>query len=51
MQVYLHRYGIWSDVIDQCDTFILAIDADGVMCYVLRDGTEQVRNIGGNDET
>lgn len=42
-QVYLNLFGIWSDVVAECDTFILARDADGVMCYVLRDGQEQVR--------
>lgn len=45
-QVYLNLFVIWSDVISECDTFILARDADGVMCYVLRDGLEMVREVG-----
>ncbi len=42
-QVYLTRYGIWSDIIDQCDMFILARDADGVKVFVIKDGMQMVR--------
>lgn len=41
--VYLHYHGVWSDIIAQNNTFILARDIDGVMTYVLRDGMENVR--------
>lgn len=44
-QVYLTRYGIWSDIIDQCDMFILARDADGVNVYVVKDGMQMVRAV------
>lgn len=45
MQVYLTTYGIWSDVIAMCDTFVLAKDVDGVNVYVYRDGLEMLRNV------
>ena len=43
MQVYLSFYGIWSEVLDDDERFIVARDADGVMTYVIKDGTENVR--------
>lgn len=42
-QVYLSLFGVWSDIIDQCDTFIVAKDMDGIMTYVLKDGAQKVR--------
>ena len=42
-QVYPHAHGIWSPVLDESDTFILAKDVDGVMTYVVKDGYQQVR--------
>lgn len=44
-QVYLTRYGIWSDIIDQCDTLTLARDADDVNVYVVKDGMQMVRAV------
>ena len=29
MQVYLNFYGIWSDILDEDECFIVAKDADG----------------------
>lgn len=42
-QVYLHTFGIWSNVLDECDTFLVAKDADGINDYVIKDGNEIVR--------
>jgi len=42
-QVYLSHFNIWSEVISECDTFLLAKDADGVNVYVVKDGFQQVR--------
>jgi len=42
-QVYLTHFGMWSDVLDECREFILAKDADGVLCYGIKDGAQQVR--------
>ena len=44
-QVYLTMHRVWVDIIDECETFILARDIDGVMVYVLRDGQERVRHV------
>ncbi len=43
-QVYLQKYGIWSDVLDECDAFVVAKDADGVNVYVVKDALILVRN-------
>lgn len=42
-QVYLFKFGVWVDVIDESGHFIAAKDADGVVTYVIKDGSEQVR--------
>lgn len=34
-QVYPHAHGIWSPVLDESDTFILAKDVDGVIIEVV----------------
>lgn len=47
-QVRLMIHGFWADIISECDVFILAKDLDGVMVYVVKDGTERVRN-GSSD--
>lgn len=42
-QVYLFAHGAWSDIIAECETFIVAKDIDGLMTYVVKNGMEQVR--------
>ena len=42
-QVYLFKFGVWVDVLDENEAFIAAKDADGVVTYVIKDGSEQVR--------
>ncbi len=42
-QVHLIAHGVWSDIISECDMFILAKDVDGVMTYVIKDGMQRVR--------
>ena len=42
-QVFLTMTQHWADIIEECDTFILAKDLDGVMVYVIKDGQQKVR--------
>jgi hypothetical protein len=44
-QVYLVKYGFWSDVLSESDYEIIAIGIDGVTTFVAKDGTEQVRYV------
>lgn len=45
MQIFLYDYMIWDDVVAECDQFYLAKSLDGVNVYVIKDGSEKVRNI------
>ena len=42
-KVYLFKFGVWVDVLYENEAFIAAKDADGVVTYVIKDGSEQVR--------
>ena len=43
MKVYLNFYGIWSEILDEDECFIVAKGPDVVMTYIIKDGTENVR--------
>lgn len=44
-QVKSTRFGMWLDVENESDIFIQAKDVDGVMLYVIKDGTQQTRMV------
>lgn len=44
MQIFIYDYMFWADVIAESEVFYLAKSLDGVNVYVIKDGSERVRN-------
>jgi hypothetical protein len=42
-QIYLHYSGTWATVISETPNEYVAKDIDGVMTYVIKDGSEFLR--------